>query len=79
MYDGSIIQNVNVLDSDNISLTVDNGGDTRTFSITSPDCYKLGYASSYTGITTNDAIQLGSLVMIAFVSAYIFKLIKRAL
>jgi len=49
------------------------------YSITPPACTKLGFDSSYTGITTADAVYYGSAVSLVLIIAWGIKIIRRAL
>lgn len=51
----------------------------QSFTFTPPICETLGFDNSYTGLTTDDALELGVLVSIALVLAFSIKILKRAL
>jgi len=44
-----------------------------------PTCSQLGFSSSYTGITTPDAVLLGSSISLVLVIAWGIKILRRAL
>lgn len=76
--DGSFITSVIVTDQ-SLQISTLNNNKSYSYTFIPSDCYSLGYDNSFTGISTSDSVELGGFVLIAFVSAYVFKLVKRAL
>jgi len=52
---------------------------TNYFNFGLPTCTTLGFTSTYTGITTDDAVVLGSSVSLVLVIAWGIKILRRAL
>ena len=75
---GSFISSV-TFSTQSLFVTTNLNGVFSSYTVTPPDCNRLGFDNSFTGVTTQDAVLYGSLMMSAFVSAYVFKLIKRVL
>ncbi len=47
--------------------------------ITPPDCTKLGFNSSYTGLTMSDSIELSGMISLALLSVWGIKILRRGL
>ncbi len=58
---------------------LDPSNSVNSFTFRPPNCDTLGYDNSYTGISTTDAIELGSMFTAVLVIAWTIKIIRRAL
>jgi len=76
--DGSIIVDA-VVNASSVDITTQLLTNFTVYSITPPACTKLGFDSSYTGITTADAVYYGSAVSLVLIIAWGIKIIRRAL
>ncbi len=54
-------------------------GTTSSYSFTPPICQQLGYDNSFTGLTTNDSVEIGGYIVLALVIAYSVKILRRGL
>jgi len=76
--DFGIIQSATVSGSD-INISYSNGQKNFTVLVTPPDCSELGFNSTFTGISTLDAVDLSGLVLLVLASAFSVKVLKRGL
>lgn len=51
----------------------------KTYEFTPPECSKLGFNSSYTGLTMSDSSELSSMIVLAMVATWGIKILRRAL
>ena len=51
----------------------------KNYDFIPPECTKLGFNSSYTGLTNSDANELGWLMALAMLSAWGIKILRRTL
>ena len=68
-----------VVNLTDIDITAKSGINVFTYTVTPPICTKLGFDNSYTGITTADAVELGSQVSLVLIIAWGIKILRRSL
>lgn len=78
--DFGIVQNAFSTPAGKINVSyLDTSSVLRSFVFTPPECTILGFDNTYTGMSTDDAIEIGSLVTLALILAYSIKILRRGL
>jgi len=75
--DGTILTSTQILNADQISLTYSAANKSYTSVVGFPDCTSLGFDNSYTGVSISDAVEVSSLVILMFVIAFKYRMMKR--
>jgi len=78
LVSGGIIQSATV-SGQSISIDYIYQQKNYTALVTPPDCTELGFNSSFTGISTADAVELSGLCVLALALAFGVKILRRAL
>lgn len=85
------IQSKLILDGFGVIQSITSSGDVLTINYQLPDtsissveytaltCEQIGFNNSYSGINTDDAIEISGYIMVAFAVAYGFKIMRRGL
>ena len=79
LEDGSQIISTSISLPDNITVTKTLNGVVSNFIVTPPNCIEIGFDNSYTGITTTEAIELGTSVSLVLLSVWAIKILRRGL
>jgi len=77
--DGWVIDSATILNADSFNVSAISNNKIWSFTVTPPNCEKLGFDNSFTGLDTTDALHLSALCVSLLVTAFCMKVLKRPL
>jgi len=75
--DGQVLQSVTILNADQLSLSFLKEAVTNTYTITVPDCPRLGFDNSFFGVSMQDSVDVTWLSAGILIAAWAIKTMRR--